>query len=108
MKTQGNDPPHEARGAKLTSAAGICEALNWGIYDPPQAMDVSKLTRLFTVDGKEKARGRTFRHVAERFRANPPAYALPNRPDLPWAPRTASGDEMENFRQAYLAAFAER
>ncbi len=26
MRTQGNDPPHEAAGAKLTDAAGICEA----------------------------------------------------------------------------------
>ncbi len=82
-----------------------CGWLNWGMYDTPQAMDVSKLTGLFTVDGKEKAWGRTFRDVVQRFRANPPAYVIPHRPDLPWAACTASGDEMEKFRQAYLATF---
>ncbi len=83
-----------------------CGWLNWGMYDNPQATDVSKFTGLFTVDGKEKAWGRTFRDLAQRFQANPPAHALPNRPDLPWAACTASGDEMEKFRRAYLAAFA--
>ena len=67
---------------------------------------MSKLTGLFTVDGKEKAWGRAFRDAAQRLRANPPAYAIPNRPDLPWAACTASGDEMEKFRRAYLAVFA--
>ncbi len=83
-----------------------CGWLNWGMYDTPQAMDVSKLTGLFTVDGKEKAWGRTFRDVAQRFQANPPQYAIPDRPELPWAACTGSGDEMEKFRQAYLATFA--
>lgn len=90
---------------KVTSPMA-CGWLNWGMYDDPQAEDVSKLTGLFTVDGKEKAWGRTFRDMAQRFRANPPAHRIPNRPDLPWAACTASGDEMEKFRQAYLAAFA--
>ena len=79
--------------------------LNWGMYDHPQAKDVSKFTGLFTVDGKEKAWGRAFRDMTQRFRANPPEYSLPDRPDLPWAACTASGDEMEKFRQAYLATF---
>jgi hypothetical protein len=83
-----------------------CGWLNWGMYDHPQAQDVSIFTGLFTVDGKEKAWGRTFREAAEQFRANPPRYALPNRPNLPWAACTASGDEMEKFRQTYLAAFS--
>jgi len=83
-----------------------CGWLNWGMYDHPQAADVSKLTGLFTADGKEKAWGRAFRDAAARFRANPPRYAMLNRPDLPWAACTASSDEMEKFRRAYLAAFA--
>ena len=69
---------------------------------------MSKFTGLFTVDGKEKAWGRTFREMAQRFRANPPAYVIPNRPDLPWDACTASGEEMEKFPQAYLAMFAAR
>jgi len=83
-----------------------CGWLNWGMYDHPEAGDVSKFTGLFTVDGKEKAWGRAFREAAQRLRANPPRYALPNRPDLPWAECTASSDAMERFRRAYLAAFA--
>jgi hypothetical protein len=83
-----------------------CGWVNWGMYDHPQARDVSRLTGLFTVDGKEKAWGRTFSELANRLRAAPPTYSLPNRPDLPWEACTAGGDEMEKFRQAYLAAFA--
>lgn len=83
-----------------------CGWLNWGMHDHPQAKDVSRLTGLFTVDGKEKAWGRTFRDMAGQFRTKRPAYAIPDRPDLPWDACTSSGDEMEKFRQAYLAAFA--
>ena len=82
-----------------------CGWLNWGMYDHPQAKDVSKLTGLFTVDGNEKAWGRTFRELAFQFQKNPPEYTLPTRPDLPWDACTVSGEEMERFRQAYLAAF---
>jgi hypothetical protein len=85
-----------------------CGWLNWGMYDEPQAQDVSRLTGLFTVDGKEKQWGRTFRELAERFRTNPPPYALPARPDLPWEACTASGDAMEKFRQTYLDQFAKK
>jgi hypothetical protein len=83
-----------------------CGWLNWGMYDHPEAKDVSKLTGLFTSDGAEKAWGRSFRDLARQFRANPPAYAIPQRPDLPWDACTTSREAMEKFRQAYLAAFA--
>ena len=82
-----------------------CGWLNWGMYDHPEAKDVSRLTGLFTVDGKEKAWGRTFRDLAGRFRVKPPVHALPGRPDLPWDECIASGEAMEKFRQAYLRAF---
>ena len=74
-----------------------CGWLNWGMYDHPQAKDVSRLTGLLTVDGKEKAWGREFRELAERFRANPPVYAPPARPELPWEACTASGEAMEQI-----------
>lgn len=82
-----------------------CGWLNWGMYDHPEAKDVSRLTGLFTADGREKAWGRAFRELAERFQAKPPTYAPPARPDLPWDACTASPQAMENFRQAYLQAF---
>ncbi len=85
-----------------------CGWLNWGMYDHPQAQDVSRLTGLFTAEGKEKAWGRTFRELAQRYAAKPLVHSLPHRPDLPWQSCTQSSDEMEKFRQAYLAAFRER
>ena len=88
-----------------TTAPMACGWLNWGMYDHPQAKDVSRLTGLFTVEGKEKAWGRTFAALARGFAAKPPVYSLPDRPDLPWQACTQSGDEMEKFRRAYLALF---
>ena len=82
-----------------------CGWLNWGMYDHPQAKNVSKLTGLFTADGKEKDWGRKFRELSQQFEINPPRYSLPDRPDVPWEACTRSGDEMEKFRQVYLAAF---
>lgn len=88
-----------------TTAPMACGWLNWGLYDHPQSTDVSKLTGLFTADGKEKAWGRTFRELAQRFQTQPPVFELPNRPDLPWDSCVAGGDGMENFRKAYLESF---
>ncbi|MBM4039583.1 MAG: glycoside hydrolase family 5 protein [Planctomycetes bacterium] len=88
-----------------TTAPLACGWLNWGMYDHPEAKDVSRLTGLFTSDGKEKAWARAFRDLAHRFRAKPPTFAMPERPDLPWDACIASGDAMEKFRQAYLKAF---
>ena len=83
-----------------------CGWLNWGMYDHPQARDVSRFTGLFTVDGKEKAWGRAFHDLAQRFRTAAPAYApIGRRPDLPWDECIVSGEAMERFRKSYLAAF---
>ena len=57
-----------------------CGWLNWGMYDHPQAEDVSKLTGLFTVDGKEKAWGRTFRDAARAVPGQSPAVRDPRSP----------------------------
>jgi hypothetical protein len=108
----GSPPASEEQQAQWcrrlveVTAPLACGWINWGMYDHPQAKDVSKLTGLFTADGTEKAWGRTFRDLAQRFADNPPAYAIPQRPDLPWDACTASSDAAEKFRQAYLAAFA--
>jgi beta-galactosidase GanA len=83
-----------------------CGWLNWGMYDTPQATDVSRLTGLFTADGQEKVWGQAFKVLSHQFQVKPPRFAMPSRPDLPWTACTASSDEMEKFRQAYLAAFA--
>lgn len=88
-----------------TTAPLACGWINWGMHDNPEAKDVSKLTGLFTADGKEKAWGRAFRELAQRFQERPPVFALPSRPDLPW--ETCSADRLaaENFKKAYLQSF---
>lgn len=84
-----------------------CGWLNWGMNDNPQATeDISKLTGLFTADGKEKAWGHTFHELAQRFQNQAPVFALPDRPDLPWERCLADGDEMTAFQKAYLESFA--
>lgn len=80
--------------------------LNWGMYDHPQAGDVSVLTGLLTVDGREKAWGTAFAKRAAQFREAPPHFdSRLRRPDLPWDQCIVSAEAMEHFRQAYLAAF---
>lgn len=88
-----------------TTEPMACGWLNWGMHDNPQSTDVSKLTGLFTADGKEKAWGCTFNELARRFQKHPPVFALPNRPDLPWDLCVASGEEMEKFQKTYLESF---
>jgi len=84
-----------------------CGWLNWGMYDHPEAQDVTKLTGLFTAGGKEKAWGASFSRLAARFRESPPQFApLGDRPDLPWDRCIVSGEAMEQFRQTYLKAFS--
>ena len=90
------------------TAPMACGWLNWGMYDHPQAKDVSRLTGLFTVEGHEKAWGCVFRELAQRYAARPPVFSLPARPDLPWEACTQSSDAMEKFRQEYLATFGVR
>jgi hypothetical protein len=108
---QGGKPATEEQQARWCrrlvdiTAPMACGWLNWGMHDHPQATDVSKLTGLFTVDGTEKAWGRAFRDLSQRFNADPPASTIPHRPDLPWDACTINIEEMEKFRQAYLEAF---
>jgi endo-1,4-beta-mannosidase len=58
--------------------------LNWGFYDHPEAGDVSQLTGLLAVDGREKAWGRMFRELSRSLNAQDVA-GLPARPlPLDW------------------------
>ncbi len=81
--------------------------LNWGMYDHPQAGDVSVLTGLLTVDGKEKAWGAAFAKRAAQFRDAPPRFdSRLHRPDFPWDKCIVSSEAMERFRLEYLAAYS--
>lgn len=82
-----------------------CGWINWGLYDTPEATDVSRLTGLITSEGAEKAWGRAFGPLVQ---GQPPVQALPARPDLPWESCTMDGAAMADFQARYLAAFLGR
>lgn len=80
--------------------------LNWGVYDHPEARDVTQLTGLFTVEGREKAWGRRFREIAEQItKAIPKAKTLGRRPKLDWDLCITSRKAAEEFLDAYYRAY---
>jgi len=95
------------RRAVETTAGLACGWLNWGFYDHPQASDCSQFTGLLTVDGKLKAWGAEFQKLATQFggREIPPAKLGP-RPAMDWDRCITSAKAAQEFREAYLSAFA--
>jgi hypothetical protein len=82
--------------------------LNWGLYDHPQARDVSQLTGLLTVDGQIKAWGTKVQKFAEQFAQQPPQMQprlQPNRPALNWDLLLTSQASAPQFRAQYLEAY---
>ncbi len=80
--------------------------LNWGLYDQPEARDVSQLTGLLTADGKPKAWAREFRRLARLLTAKPMAPAeLGHRPSLDWDRSITSRQAGQQFREEYRRAF---
>lgn len=79
---QGRHPP-----ATESQQANWCRAaiegtrdladgwLNWGVFDHPEAGDVSQLTGLFTVDGRPKEWARVFQDLSHEL-ADEPSAAL--------------------------------
>jgi len=83
-----------------------CGWLNWGMYDHPEAGDVSQLTGLFTDQGKEKAWGRRFKELAAELTRKPLVRTkLGNRPELDWDRCITSTKEGAEFRERYYKAF---
>jgi hypothetical protein len=105
-------PASEAQQARwcervvTTTAPMACGWLNWGLYDHPEARDVTELTGLLTRDGAPKAWGRRFTGLAETYRGHrPPPGGLGERPTLDWDRCLTDLDAARAFREAYLAAF---
>lgn len=89
-----------------TTAPWVCGWLNWGLFDTPEARDVSELTGLLTVDGEEKAWGHTFRTLAERYRGwRPPPADAAERPDLDWDAAVVDPAAGHAFRETYRRSF---
>jgi hypothetical protein len=107
----GGKPADEEQQARWcrrlveVTAPMACGWINWGLYDTPEAGDVSRHTGLITSTGADKAWGRTF---APLVRGLPPGQALPARPDLPWESCTMDGEAMSRFQTEYLLAFQKR
>jgi len=85
------------------SAPMVSGWINWGLYDTPEAKDVSRLTGLLTFDGQEKVWGKLFVPLVESMPA--PTQELPKRPDLPWDTATSDKDAAGDFQAEYLGTF---
>jgi len=85
------------------SAPMVSGWINWGLYDTPDAKDVSRLTGFLTFEGKEKAWGKLFAPLVQSMPA--PAKELPDRPDLPWETATTDKAVAGRFQAEYLEAF---
>lgn len=85
------------------SAPMVSGWINWGLYDTPEAKDVSRLTGLLTVEGREKAWGREFGPLVRSM--PPPVQELPDRPDLRWDVATSDKAVGGRFQAEYLQAF---
>ncbi|MCX8107267.1 MAG: glycoside hydrolase family 5 protein, partial [Verrucomicrobiae bacterium] len=73
------------RRAIEVSQGWCCGWLHWGLYDHPDARDVTQLIGLFTADGRIKEWGRTFRDMATRIRSAPmQARRDLARPTMEW------------------------
>ena len=92
-----------------TSAGFAVGWLNWGLYDQPEATDVSQFTGLLTHDGNLKAWGRQFKELAASYRGQAIApKKIGPRPALDWGACLSSPAAQNRFRQSYFEAFTNR
>lgn len=80
--------------------------LNWGLYDQPEARDVSQLTGLLTAAGKPKAWAGEFQRLADRLSHQP--MPRPNRgprPVLDWDRSIVDPKAGREFLEQYTKAF---
>jgi hypothetical protein len=94
----------------VETTAGLAAGwLNWGLYDHPQARDVSQLTGLLTADGQVKAWGRVFQNLSARLTSQPlPKAELGQRPALDWEASLQSLRASREFTEQYFRAFREK
>jgi hypothetical protein len=91
----------------VESTAGMaCGWLNWGFYDQPEAGDVSQLTGLMKANGDEKAWGREFKTLSERYANHKlPVLIISPRPPLDWDGCLTSDANRSEFDASYLKAW---
>ncbi len=93
------------RSLVAVSAGQATGWLNWGLYDQPEATDVSQLTGLLQADGQIKAWGKEFQKLSLEIRRGLPAAALPAEPKLDWDACLTSLAAEKQFREEFLGAF---
>lgn len=94
----------------VETTAGLATGwLNWGLYDHPEARDVTQLTGLLNVDGRVKVWGEDFAKLAARYGGKRlPAGRPASRPTLDWDRCATSAAERKEFAERYLAAWKAR
>jgi hypothetical protein len=88
------------------SAGYVVGWLNWGLYDHPEAGDVSQLTGLFTADGKVKAWGKEFGILSRAYAGKRIAPRHAARPALDWDACLTDTRASDRFRADYYRAYA--
>jgi len=78
--------------------------LNWGLYDHPEAKDVSQLTGLLTVDGKIKAWGYAFKELSQSINAKFGYVKNFNHEALDWSNALVN----PGFGREHLNKYSER
>lgn len=83
--------------------------LNWGLYDHPEARDVTQLTGLLRVDGTPKVWGRSFSELAKSGDLEKPlaGTASPESlPELDWNRAVVDMEYARSYREKYFSAVA--
>jgi len=103
----GEQQARWCRRAVEVSSGWAAGWLNWGVFDHPGAGDVTEWTGMLTAQGAMKPWGESFRELAGRFGAKPPATAGPvARPVLDWDLNLTDPRAVEAFRNGYFEAYA--
>ena len=87
----------------VETTAGLAVGwLNWGLFDQPEATDVSQLTGLLTADGQLKPWGREFQILGARYQGKviPPKQTA-GRPALDWDACLTDLQAGARVREAY-------
>jgi hypothetical protein len=112
---QGKHPPatedQQARWCRKvveTTRGLACGWLNWGLYDQPEARDVSQLTGLLTADGRLKAWGQEFRRMQAAGELVAKTAPRESGLELDWNACIVSTAAGNRFREAFYVAFGRR
>lgn len=83
--------------------------LNWGLYDHPEARDVTEFIGLLTADGRTKAWGREFQALAGTMAKGALTPAAPRTlPALDWDRCLTSMKAVREFQEQCFQAFKEQ